>query len=62
MNLWKATNIIQVQKIKHYIRGKDLKFPFIFETKNKILAEIHNLDNKIACQKGDIPVKIINIT
>ena len=26
--------------------GKDLKFSFIFETKNKTLAEIHYLDNK----------------
>ena len=25
--------------------GKDLKFSFTFETKNKILAEIHNLDD-----------------
>ena len=39
--------------------GKDLKFSFIFETKNKILARIHNLDNKKACQESDIPVKII---
>ena len=38
---------------------KDLRFSFIFETKNKILAEIHNLDNKEACQKSDIPVKVI---
>ena len=39
--------------------GKNLKFSFIFETKSKILAEIHNLDNKKACQESDIPVKII---
>ena len=26
--------------------GKDLQVSFNFETKNKILAEIHNLDNK----------------
>ena len=39
--------------------GKDLQFSFNFETKNKILAEIHNLDNKKACQEIDIPVKII---
>ena len=39
--------------------GKDLNFWFILELKNKILAEIHNLDNKKACQKSDIPVKII---
>ena len=39
--------------------GKDLKFSFIFETKNKILAEIHGLDNKKACQESDIPVKMI---
>ena len=39
--------------------GKDLKFSFRFETKNKILAENHNLDNRKACQESDIPVKII---
>ena len=27
--------------------------------KNKILAEIHNLDKKKACQESDIPVKVI---
>ena len=32
---------------------------FNFETKNKILAEIHNLDKKKAYQESDIPVKII---
>ena len=39
--------------------GKDLKFSFVFETKNKILAEIYNLDNKKACQESDTLVKII---
>ena len=39
--------------------GKDLKFSFIFETRNKILGEIHDLDNKKACQESDIPAKII---
>ena len=39
--------------------GKHLQFSFHFETKNKILTEIHNLDNKKACQESDIPVKII---
>ena len=39
--------------------GKDLQFSFNFETKNKILAEIHNLDKKKACQESDVPVKII---
>ena len=39
--------------------GKDLKFSFVFETKNKILGEIHNQDNKKDCQESDIPVKII---
>ena len=48
-----------IKKIKHFMSGKDLKFSFIFETKNKILAEIHNLDDKKACQESDIPVKII---
>ena len=38
--------------------GKDLQFSFLFETKNKILAEIYNLDKK-DCQESDIPVKII---
>ena len=38
--------------------GKDLQFSFNFETKNKILAEIHNLDKKKACQESDVPVKI----
>ena len=40
--------------------GKELQFSFSFETKNKILADIHNLDKKKACQGSDIPVKIIN--
>ena len=39
--------------------GKDLKFFVIFETKDKIIAEIHSLDNKKACQESDIPVKTI---
>ena len=33
-------------KIKHFMGGKDLQFSFSFDTKKKILAEIHNLDNK----------------
>ena len=39
--------------------NKDFQFSFIFETKSKILAEIHNLDNKKPCQESDIPAKII---
>ena len=39
--------------------GKDLQFSFNFETKSKILAEIHNPDKRNACQESDIPVKII---
>ena len=39
--------------------GKDLQFSFNFETKNKLLAEIHNLDNEKDCRQSDIPVKII---
>ena len=39
--------------------GKDLQFSFNFETKNKILAKIHDLDNKKPCQESDIPVKMI---
>ena len=38
--------------------GKDLQFSLILQ-KNKILAEIHKLDNKKTCQESDIPVKII---
>ena len=41
------------------MNGEDLQFSFNFETKNKILAEIHKLDNKKTCQESDIPVKII---
>ena len=33
-----------IKKIKHFMSGKDLQFSFNFETKNKILAEIHDLD------------------
>ena len=48
-----------IKKIKHFMSGKDIRFSFNFETKNKILAEIRNLDKKKACQESDIPVKII---
>ena len=48
-----------IKKIKLFMSGKDLQFSFNFETKNKILAEIHNLDKKKACQESDVPVKII---
>ena len=47
-----------IKKIKHFRSGKDLQFSINFEIK-KILAEIHNLDNKKASQESDIPVKII---
>ena len=50
------------EKIKHFMVGKDLQFSFSFGTKNKILAEIHNLDNKKVCQESDIQVKVIKIT
>ena len=39
--------------------GKDLQLSFNFEAKNKILAEIHDLDKSKACQESDVPVKII---
>ena len=39
--------------------GKDLQVSFIFETKNKILAEIHNLNNQKAYQESYIPLKVI---
>ena len=51
-----------IKKIKHFMSGKDLQFSFNFETKNKILAEIHNLDKKKACQESDIPVEMIKDT
>ena len=35
-----------IKKIKLLMSGKDLQFSFSFETKNKILAEIHNLNKK----------------
>ena len=40
-----------IKKIKHFMSGKDLQFSFSFETKNKILAEIHNLDKKKLVKK-----------
>ena len=61
-----------IKKVKHLMGGKGLKFSFNFETKDKILAEIHNLYNHgtfirtgITCQKillqksieFDIPLK-----
>ena len=55
----KYENHPSIKKIKQFMSGKDLKFTFIFETKKKILAEIHNLDNKKAGQESDILVKII---
>ena len=55
----KYENHPSIKKTKHFMKGKDLKFSFIFETKNKILAEIHNLDNKKPCQESNIPVQII---
>ena len=39
--------------------GKDLQFSFIFETKNKILPEINNLNNQKAYQESYIPLKVI---
>ena len=37
--------------------GKDLKLSLVFETKIKIFAEIHNLDNKKTYQENDTLVK-----
>ena len=42
--------------------GKDLKLSLVFETKIKIFAEIHNLDNKKTYQENDTLVKMIKIT
>ena len=49
----------EYEKIKYFMGGKVLQFSFSFDTKNKILAEIHNLDNKKVCQESDIQVKVI---
>ena len=38
--------------------SKDLEFSLPFQTKNRILAEIHNLDNKKASHESDISVNI----
>ena len=58
--LLKSTKIIQILKeTKNFTGGEGLKFSLIFEIRNKILAEIHNPDNKKAFQESDIPVKII---
>ena len=40
-----------IKKIKHFMSGKDLQLSFNFETKNKILAEIHNRDKKSLSRK-----------
>ena len=40
-----------IKTIKLFMSGKDLQFSFNFETKNKILAEIHNLDKKKLVKK-----------
>ena len=55
----KYENHPSIKKIEHFMSGKDLKFSIVFETKSKILAEIHNLDNEKACQESDVPVKLI---
>ena len=45
--------------LQGFVKVTIVQFSFMFETKNKTLAEIRNLDNKNACQESDIPVKII---
>lgn len=39
--------------------GKNLNISFIFQRKNKILTEIHHLDNEKTSEEGDIPVKTV---
>ena len=39
------------KKIKNFMSSKDLQFLFNFETKNKILTEIHNLVKKSLSRK-----------
>ena len=51
--------LFKYKKNTHFMGGKDLQVSFNFETKNKILAEIHNLDNKKDCKEGNIPVQTI---
>ena len=40
-----------IKKIKHFMSGKDLQCSFNFETKSKILTEIHKLDKKKLVKK-----------
>ena len=40
-----------IKKIKNFMSSKDLQFLFNFETKNKILTEIHNLVKKSLSRK-----------
>ena len=58
-NLKKRKWLCKVRKDMIFVLLFFLSFSFNFETKNKILAEIHNLNNKKACQESDIPAKLI---
>ena len=46
-------------KIKEKMKNKNMSFSFGFVTKETILNELRKLNPKKACQKSDIPLKII---
>ena len=41
-----------IKNFLNFIGGENIKFSFIFETKNKLLADIHNLNIKKVCQES----------
>ena len=41
------------------MKNKNMSFSFSFVTKETILNELQKLNPKTACQKSDIPLKII---
>ena len=57
----KYENHPSILRIKNYMKEKDLNFSFEFDNKPKISKEINKLDGKKACQKHDIPVKLIKL-
>ena len=41
-----------IKNFLNFIGGENIKFSFIFATKNKLLADIHNLNIKKVCQES----------
>ena len=46
-------------KIKEKMKSKNMSFSLSFVTKETILNELHKLNPKKACQKSDLPVRVI---